>query len=164
MDRTVSLKDLDFLNKKDVFKVGHENRTRILEILRQDAQFFAENNIIDYSLLVGVHNRSEHPSTFMSRRNSLGDQQMQFDAAGTPVDDDQSALNTLNAFDISTDNFEENTRFYQQHDGVLLSSDDQHIYFIGVIDIFTGYTIGKKFEHFGKSIYQNRHTISCVPP
>ena len=37
VDRTVSLKDLDFLNKKDVFKVGHENRTRILEILKQDA-------------------------------------------------------------------------------------------------------------------------------
>lgn len=73
VDRTVSLKDLDFLAKKDVFKVGSENRAKILEILRQDAQFFADNNIIDYSLLVGVHNKAEHPSTFMSRRNSLGD-------------------------------------------------------------------------------------------
>ena len=70
-DRTVALKDLDFLNKKDVFKVGHENKQRIAHILRLDAQFFAENNIIDYSLLVGVHNRSEHPSTFLSRRDSM---------------------------------------------------------------------------------------------
>ena len=73
VDRTISLKDNDFLDKKEVFKVGHENRQKILEILRQDAQFFADNNIIDYSLLVGVHNKSENPSTFMSRRNSLGD-------------------------------------------------------------------------------------------
>jgi len=153
-DRTLSLKDLDFRDRKDIFKVGYENRTRILEILRQDAQFFADNNIIDYSLLVGVHNRSEHPSTFMSRRNSLGENQMQFDAAGTPVEDTQSALNTLNAFEIDSEGiFEENQRFYQQHEGGLMSSDEQHIYFMGVIDIFTGYTISKKFEHFGKSIY-----------
>ena len=78
---------------------------------------------------------------------------MQFDAAGTPVEDDQSALNTLNALDMSVDCFEENMRFYQQFEGGLLSSDKEHIYFMGVIDIFTGYTIGKKFEHFGKSIY-----------
>ena len=34
IDRTVALKDLDFLNKKEVFKVGHENRERIVNILR----------------------------------------------------------------------------------------------------------------------------------
>ena len=72
----MALKDLDFLNKKDIFKVGHENKQRIIEILRMDSQFFAQNNIIDYSLLVGIHNRSEHPSTFMSRQDSLEDNQM----------------------------------------------------------------------------------------
>ena len=42
VDRNVALKDLDFLNKKEVFKVGPENKQRILNILRMDAQFFAE--------------------------------------------------------------------------------------------------------------------------
>ena len=71
VDRNVALKDLDFLNKKEVFKVGHENKQRILNILRMDAQFFAENKIIDYSLLIGIHNRSEHPNTFFNRRESI---------------------------------------------------------------------------------------------
>lgn len=71
IDRTIALKDVDFLSKKEVFKVGPENKQRIMEILRLDAQFFAENNIIDYSLLVGIHNMSEHPSTFLSRRGSM---------------------------------------------------------------------------------------------
>lgn len=146
----MALKDLDFLQKKDVFKVGHENKEKIVKILRQDAQFFADNNIIDYSLLVGIHNRSEHPSTFMSRRESFGDE------IGTPVGDDASPLNTLNALDIqSTSNLGDQFRFYQSYDGGLLSSDKQHIYFFGVIDIFTGYSVGKKFEHLSKSIYQN---------
>ena len=36
-DRTIALKDLDFLNKKDRIKVGHETKQRIMEILRMDA-------------------------------------------------------------------------------------------------------------------------------
>ena len=130
-----------------------------------DAQFFADNNIIDYSLLVGVHNRSEHPSTFLSRRDSLGDQTAN-DHIGTPAEE-ASPLNTLGATDIQSQMShaeEVYQRFYQAYDGGLLSHDKQHIYFMGVIDIFTGYTFTKKFEHFGKSIYQNRVTISCVPP
>ena len=102
IDRTVALKDLDFINKKEIFKVGHENKQRLMSILRQDAQFFAENNIIDYSLLVGIHNRSEHPSTFLSRQDSLGNEgRLQADVAGTPVED-ASPLNTLNAFDFQS--------------------------------------------------------------
>ena len=78
---------------------------------------------------------------------------MQFNVAGgKSVDDDQSVMNTLNAFD-DTENFEENMRFYQQNEGGLMSTDKQHIYYMGIIDIFTGYTMSKKFEHFGKSIY-----------
>ena len=42
--------------------------------------------------------------------------------------------------------------------------DKQHIYFMGVIDIFTCYSFGKKFENLSKSVYQNKVTISCVPP
>ena len=37
IDRTVALKDRDFLNKKEEFKVGHEHKARIMAILRQDA-------------------------------------------------------------------------------------------------------------------------------
>ena len=69
-DRTIALKDLDLIDRKETFKVGANMKERILEVLKMDADFFAENSIIDYSLLVGVHNRSEHPSTFLSRRHS----------------------------------------------------------------------------------------------
>ena len=70
MDRTIALKDNDFCDKKESFKVGQPMKVRILEVLKMDSDFFAENSIIDYSLLVGVHNKSEHPSTFLSRRHS----------------------------------------------------------------------------------------------
>lgn len=40
----------------------------------------------------------------------------------------------------------------------------QHIYFMGVIDIFTYYSFNKKVEHVAKSVTQNSQTISCIPP
>lgn len=70
VDRTVALKDCDFLDRKESFRVGKENRKKILEIIKQDSQFFAQNEIIDYSLLIGISNRAEHPSAFLSQRNS----------------------------------------------------------------------------------------------
>ena len=64
IDRTIALKDLDFIEKQERIKVGPVNRDRILDIIKKDSVFFRQNNIIDYSLLVGVTNRSEHPHVF----------------------------------------------------------------------------------------------------
>jgi|688.fasta_scaffold492704_2 1-phosphatidylinositol-4-phosphate 5-kinase len=61
VDRTIALKDCDFLDKHDSIKVGKESRERILDITKKDSDFFRDNNIIDYSMLIGVTNRSEHP-------------------------------------------------------------------------------------------------------
>ena len=72
-------------------------KVRILEVLKMDANFFAENHIIDYSLLVGIHNRSEHPSTFMSRRHSTDFEDSDDSHSATP--DDKSPMLTLNAWD-----------------------------------------------------------------
>ena len=56
-DRTEALKDVDFLNKNEKFRVGPVWRRKILDIIRKDALFFSQNDIIDYSLLVGVHKK-----------------------------------------------------------------------------------------------------------
>lgn len=59
-DPTVALKDLDFLDNQEKFWVGEENRKRLMEIIRKDAKFFAKQEVIDYSLLVGIHDRNKH--------------------------------------------------------------------------------------------------------
>lgn len=55
-------------------------------------------------------------------------------------------------------------KFYEKNEGGLASIDGQKIYYMGVIDIFTGYNAKKKAEHFCKSIQHDSVTISCVPP
>lgn len=57
IDPTIALKDNDFTKRKEKFKVGGEMKSRLMEVIRKDVQFFTENHIIDYSLLVGVHTK-----------------------------------------------------------------------------------------------------------
>lgn len=151
MDRTVALKDCDFIDKKDVFKVGENNKKRILEIISKDAEFFATNQIIDYSLLVGVNNKSEHCNSFISQSMSQ-------------VEVGDNSPNTLNTQNNSMATFNQDVIFYQTTEGGLLSSDKQHIYFIGIIDIFTHFSVRKKIENLYRSVAQHPDTISCVPP
>ena len=54
-DPTVALKDLDFLMDKTKIKVDRTYKAKLLSVLRADADFFARCQIIDYSLLVGIH-------------------------------------------------------------------------------------------------------------
>ena len=59
---------------------------------------------------------------------------------------------------------EQRKKFYEQNLGGLKSIDSSKVYFMGIIDIFTGYNAKKKVEHFLKSIKYDSETISCVPP
>lgn len=54
----IALKDIDFIEN-----IGHihllDNKNDLIDILRHDSVLFAENSIIDYSLLVGEIVNSE---------------------------------------------------------------------------------------------------------
>jgi 1-phosphatidylinositol-4-phosphate 5-kinase len=60
-DHTIALKDLDFVNEKKKFLAGRDSKNELMKIIRKDAEFFARQGIIDYSLLVGVHDKTWHP-------------------------------------------------------------------------------------------------------
>lgn len=92
-----------------------------MSIIKKDCTFFIENNIIDYSLLIGVNNKSDTSHKVSGK-----------DTPGTPQNE-HSPFQTLNNSVTSiTDE-----KFYQVNEGGLLSSDKQQIYFFGIIDIFT---------------------------
>jgi 1-phosphatidylinositol-4-phosphate 5-kinase len=40
IDHTIALKDLDFLDRAEHFRVGEHNKRRIMDIIRKDCQFF----------------------------------------------------------------------------------------------------------------------------
>jgi len=157
-DRTIALKDLNFIDRGEQIKVGQQNKERILEIIRLDSEFFRNNNIIDYSLLIGVTNRSEHPQVFA--------QSEEHEHAILTSNANETYHNTLQNWDLQASSCRsmQDDFFYQSFQGGLMSSDNQHVYFFGIIDIFTDYSTIKQMEHMYKSVTQNSTTISCVPP
>eukprot|EP00742_Colponemidia_sp_Colp-10_P009217 GILJ01010035.1.p1 GENE.GILJ01010035.1~~GILJ01010035.1.p1 ORF type:complete len:840 (-),score=150.67 GILJ01010035.1:293-2812(-) len=54
--------------------------------------------------------------------------------------------------------------FYQLDDGGMLSTNQEYVYFFGIIDILTYYSAKKRMEHAAKSLRYDRHGISCVNP
>lgn len=54
-DPSVALKDVDFKQANETIRVGEEYRTRLLAQIESDSGFLRDQNIIDYSLLLGIH-------------------------------------------------------------------------------------------------------------
>lgn len=58
-DPSIALKDLNVIEKKFKLKLSKENAEVIMDQINKDCKFFEECSIIDYSLLIGVHNFSQ---------------------------------------------------------------------------------------------------------
>lgn len=54
----VTLKDLDFLENKTKIQAKFEEYEEFMSVVKKDAKFFEDNNIIDYSMLVGIHHKN----------------------------------------------------------------------------------------------------------
>jgi 1-phosphatidylinositol-4-phosphate 5-kinase len=52
----VTLKDLNWINREKRLELGPEKRAFLTEQLKRDAEFLKKVYVMDYSLLVGVHN------------------------------------------------------------------------------------------------------------
>ncbi|KAG5635239.1 hypothetical protein H0H81_011955 [Sphagnurus paluster] len=64
------LKDLNWINRGRILEFGPEKRALLTEQLRRDAEFLKTINVMDYSLLVGIHNM-QRGNRDNVRRNTL---------------------------------------------------------------------------------------------
>ena len=56
LDITIARKDNDFIEEERKINIGPDRKIVLMEQMRLDSEFFVENHIIDYSLLLGIHN------------------------------------------------------------------------------------------------------------
>jgi len=138
VDPAIARKDLDLLNSKTKIMLGDDTCSKLLNQIEKDVKFFKENKIIDYSLLLGVHNRE-----YESLKRLSVDEAFTHRRSSTQ----KPAV----------------SRFYEAFEGGMLSADGSKIYFVGIIDILTEYNVRKKVEHNFKRA-RFGEGISCVPP
>jgi len=132
------MKDMDL---QRVLRLSDEDRASFLAQIKRDSDFLRDNNIMDYSLLLGIHNTMQvfyiepesHP------RRSI--------AEGVVVHEPP---------------------FFQRNDGGLYAAvmEGPGIYFMGIIDILQEYNTAKKLERFFKIYFRCKHRdgISAIGP
>jgi len=187
-DQTVALKDVDFKKANEGVRVGEEMKAKLVEQIERDSEFLASQNIIDYSLLLGIHDigapggeEDEHaerggaeslnPHAEQLRSSSstagvLGMPREVSDRYSVPLAAGQTSDFPLTPASAVTNS----SHLLHEAPGPgdlgrgLLSPDRRTLYFLGIIDILTPYDTLKRFEHGFKAMAYDSRGVSCCPP
>lgn len=192
-DSSVALKDVDFQHANECIRVGEERRAHLLKQLELDAHFLASQNIIDYSLLLGIHEIGKGGSAPSSaedlelnlKPDPLADTcsveqlgrahteppgQVVGLAATDPLPGSPASAGTAPEVPVvSWPHLHESLMakappLHRRDSGGILSQDKKCLYFVGVIDILTPYDTLKVVEHSLKGLRYDRQGVSCCPP
>lgn len=157
------LKDLNWLDSNERIKFGPLKKKKFLEQLKKDVDLLAKLNIMDYSLLLGIHDMDKVDS----------------DDGEDEANEDyyQYHNHQLNGLDSnSIEHYVPNVitsnvipHYFKQYRGGIKSSDqfnkdENLIYYVGIIDCLTNYSILKKLETFWRSLSHDRKIVSAIPP
>ncbi|KAJ7579090.1 SAICAR synthase-like protein [Mycena floridula] len=186
------LKDLNWINKNKTLELGPEKRALLTEQLRRDKELLKKIYVMDYSLLVGIHNMRRgnrdnvrrntlkvfEPEIPNRRHLNTASRSKTFKGGTSPEaiavrramrDSDVKRFGRGTVRLPEQDTGDRQHFIFYQDDGGLQATDENNeemdtIYYLGVIDILTPYGGKKKLEHLWKGLQADRHKISPVPP
>ncbi|KAJ5632952.1 hypothetical protein N7490_009291 [Penicillium lividum] len=188
-----TMKDLNWVRRNRHLQCGPTKRDFFIEQLKRDVELLKRLKIMDYSLLVGIHD------TERGNEEKLRDKTLQVFQPGGDREED-STPNML----MRTPSKLENERkarelrmlikrerpvpldkaaakmpeeilderkyhvFYADDGGFRATHENgspgEEIYYLGIIDCLTHYGTIKKFENFFKGLSHDRAQISPIPP
>uniref|UniRef100_A0A8C4NJB6 Phosphatidylinositol 5-phosphate 4-kinase type-2 alpha n=1 Tax=Eptatretus burgeri TaxID=7764 RepID=A0A8C4NJB6_EPTBU len=159
-----TLKDKDFINEKQKLFVGEENKKMVLGKLKKDVEFLATLKIMDYSLLVGIHDveraeieEEEEEEGEEGMQGSNGTSESQLAICGTPPE------TSLNLVPCRPGEVRPGVDVYavKSYEG----APRKEVYFVAIIDILTPYDTKKKAAHAAKTVKHGAGAeISTVNP
>ncbi|XP_006497459.1 phosphatidylinositol 5-phosphate 4-kinase type-2 alpha isoform X2 [Mus musculus] len=159
-----TLKDNDFINEGQKIYIDDNNKKIFLEKLKKDVEFLAQLKLMDYSLLVGIHDVERAEQEEVECEENDGEEEGESDSThpiGTPPD---SPGNTLNSSPpLAPGEFDPNIDVYaiKCHE----NAPRKEVYFMAIIDILTHYDAKKKAAHAAKTVKHGAGAeISTVNP
>ncbi|KAF9068538.1 hypothetical protein BDP27DRAFT_1224210 [Rhodocollybia butyracea] len=179
------LKDLNWINAHHKLELGPEKRALLTEQLRRDKEFLKKISVMDYSLLVGIHNMQRGNRDNVRRRtlkvfepaipkelarsvSAVGGYTSTPEAIAMRRAMRSSDPKALSLPSHSGADNRLNFIFYQDEGGLRATDEENReeatIYYLGVIDILTPWSTLKRVENFWKGLSADRHKISPVPP
>lgn len=185
------LKDINWIDRSKILELGPEKRAFLTEQLRRDAEFLKNIGVMDYSLLIGIHNLQRgnrdnvrrntlkvfSPAIPMRRRHTQQNKGATSHEAAAlrrvMREADPQSFGMKGAIKLPEQDTGDRQQFiFYQDEGGFQATGEQNepqsnpgaIYYLGVIDILTPYNSLKKLEHLWKGAQHDRHKISPVPP
>nr|XP_046211494.1 phosphatidylinositol 5-phosphate 4-kinase type-2 alpha-like isoform X2 [Oncorhynchus gorbuscha] len=155
-------KDNDFINDGQKICINDDNKKMFLEKLRKDVEFLAQLKLMDYSLLVGIHDVERAEQEEVESEDNEGDDEGESDGGiGTPPDSPSNTLDSTKP--LSPGEFDPTIDVYaiKSNDG----APRKEVYFMAVIDILQHYDAKKKAAHAAKTVKHGAGAeISTVNP
>lgn len=185
LDPTIALKDVDFKQASECINVGPEEKDRLVKIMENDTAFLRDINVIDYSLLLGIHDIGSAKTHAEDSGEDADDgkaltqipQSQNADSTGsisqlqhgvsaatltshhgggaTHLQQNASSSHSCSSSKFTADEMVHDASVHQKSLAGIYSSDKRQLYFFGIIDILTPYDSMKKFEHHFKAIRYN---------
>ncbi len=144
-------KDLNLVESNRTLYLGAEMSEKFRDILIYDSEFLARLKIMDYSLLVGVHDMRNRKSV---RRSSSVVKPSASAAWGQSTE--SPTMNPYNHDDHQQNILDQNCGLFQAyHGGIRAAEGVNEIYYVGIIDILQLYNARKRGETMLKSFQSN---------
>ncbi|XP_060925000.1 phosphatidylinositol 5-phosphate 4-kinase type-2 gamma-like isoform X1 [Limanda limanda] len=160
-------KDVDFRNNMQKVYVDEEEKEKIMDKLNRDTEFLVHMRMMDYSLLLGIHDveRAEREED---------DEEEEDEETGLPYEEEEEDENGLaspqgiagymNSFKpMGAGEFDPYVDVYAIQSAV--GAPQREVYFMGLIDVLTQYDTRKKAAHAAKAVKHGAGAeISTVHP
>ncbi|MFH4975435.1 hypothetical protein AB6A40_002144 [Gnathostoma spinigerum] len=157
-----TLKDNDFLEDNYKLLLPADARTKLIDMLTADTAFLARLRLMDYSLLVGIHDCERAEAEAANQPGEPSEGELSDELVPTPPD---SPLPSTGAFaPIAPGGLDLDDEFFAIPSNP--SSSKRLIYFIGLVDILTYYGVKKRTASAAKAVKygSEAENISTVKP
>lgn len=160
-----TFKDNDFLNDGVKIHIGPEAKAVFMETLEADVDFLTKNEIMDYSLLLGIHDTTREDS-----REELEEEEEEedYDSGGSGG----AALTPPHSPGLPRESAEKKTSVFEGRIDpetdiyAIPSQTGEDIYFLSMIDVLTHYGVKKMTAKAAKTVKYGSSVegISTVEP
>ncbi|XP_044130358.1 phosphatidylinositol 5-phosphate 4-kinase type-2 alpha [Bufo gargarizans] len=157
-------KDNDFINDGQKIYIDENNKKMFREKLKKDVEFLSQLKLMDYSLLVGIHDVERAEQEDEESEDNDGEEEGESDGMqpiGTPPDSPGNTLNSTRP--LPPGEFDPTIDVYgiKSHE----NGPRKEVYFMAIIDILTHYDAKKKAAHAAKTVKHGAGAeISTVNP
>eukprot|EP00093_Oithona_nana_P002737 02737.XXX_47606_45528_1 [CDS] Oithona nana genome sequencing. len=162
-------KDNDFLQDGVKVTIGPEAKKMVMETLDADVAFLAKNQLMDYSLILGVHNRATaEEEKLLNQNQEDSNLDNEEDEEGEDLDEDSglpSALTPpdsppfqdMDPLDPSGEHLDQEKDIY-----ALPSKDQNEVYFLALVDILTTYGVKKQAAKYAKTVTYGANKVEGI--